>query len=432
MTNSSSLSKARFAGYVAGGAMVVLAVNHLTDVLPFAVDLAVSAIGLAAAGFGVFSLAELEGVIVRLAAVCEAAGKGDLEARVLEAYQPGPVGVLQNQVNRVLDVSDAFVREAAGSMAAVASGRYYRKVMLRGMPGAYVTAARTLNAATDTMDERTKAFAKFAEENVRVVMSSVSAAAAEMEASAGSLAAVAQRSQGLAASAASASTQTTSNVQSVAAAAEQLSASVDEISRRVTDSSGVTRAAVEQAARTNQVVSGLAGAADRIGDVVQLITSIAEQTNLLALNATIEAARAGEAGRGFAVVASEVKSLAGQTAKATDEIRAQIASIQAETRLAASEIAAITETIRGVDQIASAIAAAVEEQGATTRDISRNASEAAAGTGNVSGSVIGVSEAASETGTAASQVLDAAAELSRHAQMLSNQIDTFLTRSTAA
>lgn len=173
------------------------------------------------------------------------------------------------------------------------------------------------------------------------------------------------------------------NVQTVAAAAEELSAASAEISRQVQTSSGIAKHASAEAQRTDITVRGLQDAAQRVGTVVKLIQEIAEQTNLLALNATIEAARAGEAGKGFAVVAGEVKSLATQTAKATQEISSQIAEIQAASIAAADVIGGIARTVTQIDEIAAGIAAAVEEQGAATAEIARNVQEAAASTSGV-------------------------------------------------
>ncbi|PWC28990.1 methyl-accepting chemotaxis protein [Teichococcus aestuarii] len=172
----------------------------------------------------------------------------------------------------------------------------------------------------------------------------------------------------------------TRNVQAVAAAADQLAASVEEITRRVSDGAAVTRQAVEAVDASDATVAGLSAAAARIGDVVKLIADIAGQTNLLALNATIEAARAGEAGKGFAVVASEVKSLANQTARATEEIGTQINAMRSATGQAVQTVRGIAQAVGRMDEVTSAIAAAVEEQSAATREIARNAAAAASGT----------------------------------------------------
>jgi methyl-accepting chemotaxis protein len=218
----------------------------------------------------------------------------------------------------------------------------------------------------------------------------------------------------------------------VSSGTEELSSSIAEIGRQVVTSSQVARKAVDEAGATDATMQGLADNASRISVVVDLIQTIASQTNLLALNATIEAARAGEAGRGFAVVASEVKSLANQTAKATDEIRSQIASMQTVTTSAVGAIRHITQTISEINEVTTAIAAAVEQQGAATREIARNIQHAAGGTSEVSSNIVGVSTASAEAGSAASEVLSASGALRREADVLRSEIDAFLSNIRAA
>ena len=204
--------------------------------------------------------------------------------------------------------------------------------------------------------------------------------------------------------AASAANQASGNVQAVAAGAEELSASVGEISRQVSHAREISARAVEQAGRTNEIVSGLSSAAQRIGDVVQLFTTIAAQTNLLALNATIEAARAGEAGKGFAVVATEVKSLASQTAKATEEIGAHIGSVQTSTVGAVAAIDQMGSTIKSLNEISTAIAAAVEEQTAVTSEVSANMRGASQGVEAISLSMTAIARSTADIDDAAKNV----------------------------
>jgi methyl-accepting chemotaxis protein len=221
-------------------------------------------------------------------------------------------------------------------------------------------------------------------------------------------------------------------VQTVATAAEELSSSITEISRQVAQSAEVTGRAVESARRTDTIVRALADGAQQIEHVAELISSIAGQTNLLALNATIEAARAGDAGRGFAVVAAEVKTLASQTAQATQEIGDRIAQIQNATKEAVGAIAGITTTIEEVGAIAATIGSAIEEQGAATAEIARNVTQTAEATRDVTTNIGGVSTAANETGSAASHVLTAASNLSKQAEQLSSEVNTFLAGVRAA
>ena len=270
------------------------------------------------------------------------------------------------------------------------------------------------------------------EGSVRSALDGLGAAASEMTATSQSMSSTAEATSRQATAVANAAEEASSNVQTVASATEEMSASVAEISRQVTQSTGIAGQAVHEADATNTTVQGLAEAAQKIGDVVKLITAIAEQTNLLALNATIEAARAGEAGKGFAVVASEVKSLANQTAKATEEISAQVSAMQGATKEVVHAIKHIGGTIGEINKIASTIASAVEEQGAVTQEIARNVQAAAQRTEKVSSNILGVDKAASHTGAAATQVLGAAERLGRQAQMLGADVDKFLTSIRAA
>jgi methyl-accepting chemotaxis protein len=280
-------------------------------------------------------------------------------------------------------------------------------------------------AATARREEMA-ALANDLEASVKTVVEQLSAAASEMQATAKQMATTASDTSTRSTTVAMASGEATTNVNTVAAAAEELSASIGEIGRQVNQSAQIAERAVSEAERTNATIKGLANAASRIGEVVKLISEIANQTNLLALNATIEAARAGEAGKGFAVVASEVKSLASQTARATDDIAAQIGEIQSSTAAAVTAIDTIGGTIGQINGIASEIASAVAQQGAATAAIARNVQDAARGTQQVSSTITRVTQAAADTGRAAQHVLDLSSSLSDQSDALRAQMERFL------
>lgn len=275
-------------------------------------------------------------------------------------------------------------------------------------------------------------FADDFETAVGGIVSSVSSSANQLEASAKTMTRTVETTQDMTGKVAGASEEASANVQSVASATEELSASVCEIGRHVQESSRIAAEAVAQAERTDHRITKLSEAAQRIGDVVKLITAIAEQTNLLALNATIEAARAGEAGRGFAVVASEVKSLASQTAKATDEISTQIAGMQQATQDSVTSIKEIGETIGQISRIAGTIAAAIEEQGSATQEIARNVQSVADGTHEIADSISEVNRGASETGAASGEVLNSAQTLAAESTRLRQELDRFMANIRAA
>ena len=226
--------------------------------------------------------------------------------------------------------------------------------------------------------------------------------------------------------------ETSAGINGIAAAAEELSGSITEISRHVAIATGITGRAVEDTHRTDGVVRGLAESANRIGTVVQLIGEIAGRTNLLALNATIEAARAGDAGKGFAVVASEVKSLANQTAKATDDIARQIADVQGVTQETVQGIQRIAATIEEMNEVAQAIAANIAHQGDATREIARTVEEVARRTRQMAETTAQVSEDAGVTDRTAGDVASASAAVAEGAEMLRGRVDTFLTEMRAA
>jgi methyl-accepting chemotaxis protein len=291
---------------------------------------------------------------------------------------------------------------------------------------------RSRNARGVSRQQAVETYIATFEQQIGEVLDAFSEASDQMRQTSEGMSAISMQTNTQVRQAAKASDNASANVQSVAVASEELSSSINDISRQVSHAANIAGRAVDQARQTDATVQGLSETASRIGDVISLINDIAGQTNLLALNATIEAARAGEAGKGFAVVASEVKSLASQTAKATEEISQQIAAVQKVAQEAMDAIKGIGGTISEVSEVATAIAAAVEEQGAATQEITRNTQQAAQGTMDVSNNIAGVTEGADATGTSAQNVKAAAEALGEQAQQLRGRVNEFLGNIRAA
>jgi methyl-accepting chemotaxis protein len=341
-------------------------------------------------------------------------------------------------------IRDAMLKVAAGDLNAEASfpGRTDEIGALAGALGIFKQNAedkarieaeeRERAAQADTRQQSVDASIRTFEAEVKQALDALGKASQQMLDTSSDMSRAAERSKGQVKAVAGASEEASSNVQTVAAASEELSASIGEISRQVASAADIAGRAVEETRETDRTVQSLAQIASKIGEVIGLINDIAGQTNLLALNATIEAARAGEAGKGFAVVASEVKSLANQTAKATEDISAQIAAVQNVTREAVDAIKRIGGTIAEVSTIATSIAGAVEEQGAATQEITRNTQQAASRTRDVSENIAGVTDEADATGAAADGVRTAAESLGQQADRLRNQVNDFLTKIRAA
>jgi methyl-accepting chemotaxis protein len=349
----------------------------------------------------------ISGALGSLTAKMEKLAVGDLAVDVTEASQVGEIGAMGRTVEVFKNNALSMRRLQEEQEGLKAKAEQEKKAALA--------------ALADNFETR-----------IRGIVDVLSGAATRMQSTARSMSDTADSTRQQSLAVASGANQTTANVQTVAAASEELSASISEIGRQVTQAATVSKKAADEGERTNTTVAGLAEAAQKVGEVVKLINDIASQTNLLALNATIEAARAGDAGKGFAVVASEVKSLANQTAKATDEIRAQIAAIQSETNSAVDAIRNISATILEVNEISSSIAAAVEEQTAATQEITRNVQQAASGTQDVSRNIDGVSKAVEKSGSTATDVLAAADDLAEQSQALRREVDQFLMTVRAA
>jgi methyl-accepting chemotaxis protein len=293
-----------------------------------------------------------------------------------------------------------------------------------------------VEAATNaTREQRARQMAELAERfrhEAQDMLDALGSAASDLDANGRTLLTIAQENERRSQSAVSSIRNSADNVQNVASATTELSASIGVIGDQAVRSVEIAAEAVSEADRTNASMAELSRAADQIGEVVDLINAIAQQTNLLALNATIESARAGEAGKGFAVVASEVKSLAQQTAKATDEIRERIKDIQSAASNGVSAIKGIGETIKHMNEIASSIADSVHQQGDATNEIARNVNEASDGTSMASSSVSQLSASAADTEKASTEMLGAANQLTQRTEAMSENIRRFLSELTAA
>jgi len=264
--------------------------------------------------------------------------------------------------------------------------------------------------------------------HAEALLQSVAQSASVMRSTAANLFNASDHTSQRAGSAVQTSNEASTNVKTAAIAADELATSIVEIGRRLNQANEVVRIAVGETQATNEDIAALAQGAQKIGDVTKLIQTIAAQTNLLALNATIEAARAGEAGRGFAVVASEVKSLAVQTARATEDISSQILEVQASTAKAVEAIRRVANRMEEIDNLASAAAAAVQQQSAATSEISQNVTSAADGAALIVAELSEVAGATAETQESARTVLAASKSVEDAAANLHNEVETFLTK----
>jgi methyl-accepting chemotaxis protein len=374
---------------------------------------------------------EIESIGVALVALCV----GALMAFWIGRGISGPVNGLTAVMGRLADKDwsvEVPARDRGDEIGEMA--RAVQVFKENGMEISRLEAEQA-NQKQRAEEEKRKLLSQLANDfqaSVGAVCETLAGSAQELQALANQMVHAVEETNSSAQAVAAASEQAAANVQTVASSAEEMASSIREISQQVAHSTQITGHAVQEVAQTNARVEQLAQAADRIGEIVRMITDIASKTNLLALNATIEAARAGEAGKGFAVVASEVKTLANQTAKATEEIGGQVAAIQGSTGEAVTAMRSIGSTIAKVNEIAQSIAAAVEEQTAATGEIARNTQEASTGTKQVTSNISSVTDTAKNTGQAAQHVLQASGDLAKQAERLRQEVAAFVSKVRAA
>ena len=426
MVNSSILSKIAaglglLAGVALGIGQVIAGTFDLFTAGMLAIILgAVIVLLIAKGASGGLSASGLEDVI----RVCKAIDNGDFEARIIR-QSAAKEKELIDSVNAMIDRTDAFVREADAAMQYASEKKYYRRIVERGLKGAFLKAARDINQSVRNLAEVHVQAKRLAQE-VGSVVDSVRANTAEVVNQSQSRGEKVNSSTSAIMTVAETAITTSDNVLMVAAACEELDVSVQEINRQAAQSSETTRKAMDSVGLIQDDIRRLSDEARSIGEVLDLIFQIAKQTNLLALNATIEAARAGEAGKGFAVVAGEVKNLANQSSRATETITEKIDQIQAATENVVQQSRQIADTIESIHGMSTTISAAVKQQGAATGDISAKMTDLTEQSKTVTGSIQDIAQSSAWSFASTLKIMWATQDQDRLVQELEGKMDQFV------
>lgn len=430
MMNSSSLSRAEwvFAGLT--GLLAVGAGLHLSVDSSWR-DAAVLAGMTVASGYGFWQLRRARASTRAISEVLDRAARGDLESRVILLGDGGDLRRLAKDANRLLDMTDAFVRETRATLACVRDGKHHRRIIERGMVGTFGHTSTTMNQAVDTIDGRLQGFVRVMgefETTVGGVTGSLGEAVSSLSRNAEMMRDTASDTEHRTTTIGASAEETSVTVATVAAATEELTAAVEDIARQAQVALAISDHASKSVEESRISIRDLSRAVSDIVEVVDLIRQVAEQTKLLALNATIEAARAGEAGRGFGVVATEVKALAGQTASATETIAERIQAVELRATRCMQSIEGITGIVSEIAGAATAISASVQQQSSATQEIARSMQMASCATDEVSANVGNVAEAAGATGRIAGEVAGASTELADQTERLQTSVRRFLDR----
>ncbi|OSQ36182.1 hypothetical protein TMES_18830 [Thalassospira mesophila] len=390
--------------------------------------------GAAAFGFVLFAVAAIlllrhEKLLRRAIDAINAAASGQMDIRITHRAATGHMRPLMTAINDLLDLTEAFTREAAGAMTHAAAGAYYRKILPKGLQGDLIEYAAKVNAALNAMDDKTRTFTYSAGaigDNIQSVVTSVSVAAGQLSQNSNALS---QRVEIIALQARdvdAAAAESAASLDGIAEATERFISSIRDIGTQMSGAVNLAENAVENADQASRHVGDLDNMARRIANVIELITDIAEQTNLLALNATIEAARAGEAGKGFSVVATEVKNLARQTARAAEDVAREIADMQNVTRAVVQSVHGINGNIGEINANARHVSDTVNQQYEMIAEIGRRVDGAVEQMRKITVIVADVATGTRDAGGDVLQINGAADDLQRQSSVLDGDVRQFI------